>query len=61
MLNRRVGRLELFERPIDYLAFEKIFVQARHKNGLHCGRPKVAQNIPGLFFSPSALPAGLRK
>lgn len=27
MLNRRVGRLRLFEKPADYAAFEKILHQ----------------------------------
>jgi hypothetical protein len=28
VLNRRVGRLELFEKPADYSAFEKILAEA---------------------------------
>ncbi len=29
VLNRRVGRLALFEMPADYAAFEKILAEAR--------------------------------
>ena len=28
VLNRRVGRLSLFEKPADYVAFEKILAEA---------------------------------
>jgi hypothetical protein len=35
VLNRRVGRLELFEKPTDYLAFGKILAEACYKNGLN--------------------------
>ena len=34
VLNRRVGRLELFEKPADYSAFEKILAQAHHGTGM---------------------------
>jgi len=34
VLNRRVGRLELFEKPADYSAFEKILAQAHHRTGM---------------------------
>src|SRR5687767_2723388 len=49
VLNRRVGRLELFDTPSDYSAFEKILVEAHHRTGIristYClmpnrGRPK---------------------
>ena len=32
VLNRRVGRLPLFEKDQDYAAFEKVLDQADHKN-----------------------------
>ena len=34
VLNRRVGRLELFENPSDYSAFEKILAEASHRTGI---------------------------
>ena len=34
VLNRRVGRLSLFEKPGDYLAFEKILREAHDRTGL---------------------------
>lgn len=34
MLNRRVGRLELFEKPSDYSAFEKILAEAYQRTGI---------------------------
>ena len=34
VLNRRVGRLELFEKPFDYSAFENILVEAYHRTGI---------------------------
>jgi len=34
VLNRRVGRLPLFEKPADYLAFEKILSEAHQRTGL---------------------------
>ena len=34
VLNRRVGRLELFEKPADYSAFEKILAEAHHRTGI---------------------------
>ena len=33
VLNRRFGRLELFEKPADYFAFEKILAQAHPRTG----------------------------
>ena len=33
VLNRRVGRLLLFEKPGDYLAFEKILEEAYERTG----------------------------
>jgi REP-associated tyrosine transposase len=33
-LNRRVGRLQLFEKPADYLAFEKILSEAHERTGV---------------------------
>jgi len=35
VLNRRVGRLRLFEKPADYAAFEKILHQAPERTGIH--------------------------
>ena len=34
VLNRRVGRLQLFEKPADYLAFEKILQEAHERTGV---------------------------
>ena len=34
VLNRRVGRLELFEKPSDYSAFEKILAEAYQRTGI---------------------------
>ncbi len=34
VLNRRVGRLRLFEKPADYAAFEKILDQAHERTGV---------------------------
>jgi len=34
VLNRRVGRLELFEKPADYSAFEKILAEAHRRTGI---------------------------
>ena len=34
VLNRRVGRLPLFEKPADYAAFEKILQQAYEQTGI---------------------------
>ena len=35
VLNRRGGRLELFERPADYSAFEKILAEAHREKFLN--------------------------
>jgi len=37
VLNRRVGRLELFEKPTDYSAFEKILAEAHRRSGIADG------------------------
>ncbi|HZM88796.1 MAG TPA: transposase [Blastocatellia bacterium] len=34
VLNRRVGRLELFEKPADYFSFEKILAEAHDRTGI---------------------------
>jgi putative transposase len=34
VLNRRIGRLLLFEKPADYLAVEKILHEAHHSTGV---------------------------
>ena len=34
VLNRRVGRLPLFEKPADYLAFEKILSEAHQRTSM---------------------------
>ncbi len=34
VLNRRVGRLPLFEKPADYIAFERILAEAVERTGL---------------------------
>jgi putative transposase len=34
VLNRRVGRLPLFEKPSDYLSFQKILPEAHERTGI---------------------------
>jgi putative transposase len=34
VLNRRVGRLSLFEKPADYFALEEILQEARDRTGV---------------------------
>jgi putative transposase len=34
VFNRRVGRLELLEKPADYSAFENILAEAHHRTGI---------------------------
>ncbi len=34
MLNRRVGRMELFEKPSDYKAFEQVLVGEEKGSGV---------------------------
>ena len=34
ILNRRVGRLGLFDKPADYMAFEKILNEAHERTGI---------------------------
>jgi hypothetical protein len=34
ILNRRVGRLALFDKPADYMAFEKILNEAHERTGI---------------------------
>lgn len=34
VLNRRVGRLPLFEKPVDYAAFEKVLAEAQAQTGI---------------------------
>ena len=34
VLNRRAGRLELFEKPADYSAFENILAEAHQRTGM---------------------------
>jgi len=34
VLNRRVGRLPLFDQPADYAAFEKILAEAHERAGI---------------------------
>ena len=36
VLNHRVGRLTLFEKPADYTAFETIHAEAHSQTGSHC-------------------------
>ncbi len=38
VLNRRVGRLALFEKPADYAAFEKILAEIHARPG-YASRP----------------------
>ena len=49
VLNRRVGRLPLFEKPADYAAFEKILAEAHDQN----------QNRSLLLDAESLAPAAL--
>ena len=34
ILNRRVGRLALFDKPADYMAFEKVLNEAHERTGI---------------------------
>jgi len=43
VLNRRVGRLEFFEKPADYSAFEIILAEAHRRTGIR---------IAAYFLSP---------
>jgi hypothetical protein len=44
ILNRRVGRLALFDKPADYMAFEKILNGAHERTGM-LASPTTAGNI----------------
>ena len=35
VLNGRVGRLALFEKPADYSAFERILAEAHQRTSIH--------------------------
>ena len=49
VLNRRVGRLALFEKPADYLAFENILEQAHDRTDVriaaYCLMPNRGNHI----------------
>jgi putative transposase len=57
VLNRRVGRLPLFDKPADYAAFEKILAEAQTQTKIridayclipnHCGGK---EKVSGVFF-----------
>ena len=54
VLNRRVGRLELFEKPADYSSFEKIFAQAYQSFGVHIAAYCLMPNHWHLLLWPRA-------
>ena len=60
VLNRRVGRFELFEKPADYSSFEKILAQAHQSFGVriaaYCLMP-----IIGIFYCGRARMASYPK
>ena len=61
VLNRRVGRLELFEKPADYFAFEKILAQAHHRTGMRiAGKETLDTNFDG-YYKGETLRADLDK
>ena len=48
VLNRRAGRLELFDKPADYSAFEKILGEAHHRTGIRIAAYCLMPNL-GIF------------
>jgi REP element-mobilizing transposase RayT len=54
VLNRRVGRLELFDKPSDYLAFEKILAEADQRAGVRIAADCLMSNHWPLLLWPRA-------
>ena len=50
VLNRRVGRLPLFDKPADYAAFEKVLTEAHAQTRIRIARLLLA----GISFSGPA-------
>jgi REP element-mobilizing transposase RayT len=51
-VNRRVGRLELFDKPSDYLAFEKILAEADQRAGVRIAADCLMSNHWPLLLWP---------
>ena len=53
VLNRRVGRLPLFEKSADYAAFEKVLTEAHFQSWIriaaYCLMPKIKSGRESLF------------
>ncbi len=67
VLNRRVSRLPLFQKPADYSGFETILAEAYHRTGVRiamnaasgCGEPRGANfclDVQPQFAIPYAKP-----
>ena len=54
VLNRRVGRLELFEKPADYSSFKKILAQAHQSFGVRIAAYCLMPNHWHLLLWPRA-------
>ena len=54
ILNRRVGRLALFDKPADYLAFEKILNEAHERTGIRIAAYCLMPNHWHLVLWPRA-------
>jgi putative transposase len=52
VLNRRVGRLRLFEKPADYLAFENILYEAHERAGIRIAAYCLMRNHWHLLLWP---------
>ena len=52
MLNRRVGRLPLFEQPADYAAVEKILAEAHDRTRMRIAAYCLVPNHWHLLFWP---------
>ena len=54
VLNRRVGRLELFEKPTDYFSFEKNLAEAHDRTGIRIAAYCLMPNQWHLLLWPRA-------
>ena len=54
ILNRRVGRLALFDKPADYMAFEKILNEAHERTGIRIAAYCLMPNHWHLLLWPRA-------
>jgi putative transposase len=52
VLNRRVGRLELLEKPSDHSAFEKILADAHRRSGIRIAAYCLMPNHRHLLLWP---------